>query len=243
MPSRIFADVLARIRLIRKCSLGDLQDCVPDAYHGAGTWETVLLRNQLSPLTQMGLIEAYNGLVPLTAAEVARQASNAYSTLRFCLSATTVALEDVLGYDFWEHQESLFGTPIQGNWPDVFVVMPFMETLRPVFHDHIRPVAESLNLSIGRADDFFSSNSVVHEIWSAIYFSRVVIADCTGRNPNVFYEIGIAHAIGKPTVLVSQDLADVPFDLRHLRAIVYDFTPRGMRLFENTLRATIEGIV
>ena len=48
-----------------------------------------------------------------------------------------------------------------------------------------------------------------------------MIADCTGRNPNVFYEIGIAHTLGRDVILITQNEADVPFDLRHLRYVQY----------------------
>jgi len=60
-----------------------------------------------------------------------------------------------------------------------------------------------------------------------------------GKNPNVFYEIGIAHTLGKQTVLITQRLADIPFDLRHLRVIPYEYTPKGMQKFETSLTETL----
>jgi hypothetical protein len=130
----------------------------------------------------------------------------------------------------------LFGHPEPPNpMPEVFVLMPFSEELQPVYEDHIKAVAASLGMSAARGDDFFAAKAIVSDIWNAIYSSRIVIADCTGRNPNVFYEIGIAHTIGKPTVLISQNIEDVPFDLRHIRCIVYQYTPRGMAAFNEAL--------
>jgi hypothetical protein len=135
----------------------------------------------------------------------------------------------------------VFGQPQPPNpMPGVFVLMPFSEELRPVYEDHIKVVASQLGLTAVRADDFFAARSIVSDIWNAIYSSRIVIADCTGRNPNVFYEIGIAHTIGKPTILISQDIEDVPFDLRHIRSIVYQYTPRGMGSFNKTLHKALE---
>jgi hypothetical protein len=127
--------------------------------------------------------------------------------------------------------------------PEIFVLMPFSEEMRPIFVDHIKKIAGRMNLSCGRADDFFSTQAVINEVWSAISHSKVVIADCTGRNPNVFYEIGIAHAIGKPTIIITQNVEDVPFDLRHLRFIIYKYTPRGMENFEDTLKNTISSVM
>ena len=89
-------------------------------------------------------------------------------------------------------------------------------------------------------DDFFSSQSIIDEIWAAIYFSKLCIADCTGRNPNVFYEIGMAHTIGRTAVLIAQSIEDIPFDILHRRSIIYEYTPRGMGGFEERLRKTLQ---
>jgi hypothetical protein len=117
--------------------------------------------------------------------------------------------------------------------------MPFTPELQPVYEDHIKNVAQELGMSVARADDFFTTQSVMEEIWAAIVNSKIMIADCTGKNPNVFYEIGIAHSIGKPVVLIAQNPEDVPFDLRHRRYIRYEYTPRGIKDFEERLRKTL----
>ena len=61
-----------------------------------------------------------------------------------------------------------------------------------------------------RGYDLFGAEVVIDEIWSCIKNADVVIADCTSRNPNVFYEIGIAHTLGTPVILITQDIEDVP---------------------------------
>lgn len=109
-----------------------------------------------------------------------------------------------------------------------------------MYDDHIRPTAQKMNLTVARGDDFFTAKSVMSDIWNAMNASRLVIADCTGRNPNVFYEMGMAHTLGKPVILISQDKEDIPFDIQHIRYLIYDFTPRGMPEFEKNLTATIE---
>src|SRR5437879_5857552 len=98
-------------------------------------------------------------------------------------------------------------------------------------------------MTITRADDFFSSGQIMTEIWSAIVRAKILIADCTGRNPNVFYEIGLAHALGKPVVLITQAPEDVPFDLRHYRYLQYEFTPRGIKAFEDALSKTLKTVL
>jgi hypothetical protein len=81
---------------------------------------------------------------------------------------------------------------------------------------------------------------VVSDIWNGICNARLIIADCTNRNPNVFYEIGIAHVVGKPVVLITQKQEDAPFDIRHYRMIEYKYTPRGMQEFEFQLEPIVK---
>jgi hypothetical protein len=136
-------------------------------------------------------------------------------------------------------KSAVLGLPRGGReWPEIFVLMPFTAELRPVY-EHIMMLASKLSLRIGRADDFFGTSSILKDIWSAIHGARVVVADCTGRNPNVFYEIGLAHAIGRHTILISQSFDDVPFDLRHLQIIEYKYTPPGMEAFEKAFEKVL----
>jgi len=141
--------------------------------------------------------------------------------------------------------QPLFGVPSEMNREHaaLFVMMPFEPLLRPVYEDHMKVVADRLGLTAARADDFFTTLAVIDDIWAAILSCRVVVADCTGRNPNVFYEVGIAHTVGKPVVLITQDENDVPFDLRHRRYLQYQFTPRGMAEFEDRLARILADVL
>lgn len=139
----------------------------------------------------------------------------------------------------------IFGAPPQQIQYDsqIFMIMPFAPEFQPIYVDHIVPVVNALNQTIKRGDDFFSGGSIITDIWAAIFACRIVIAECTGRNPNVFYELGMAHTIGKNAIMITQRLDDVPFDLRHLRVIEYDYTPRGMKLFEEQLKNAIKSLL
>lgn len=121
---------------------------------------------------------------------------------------------------------------------DVFVAMPFLPELKPIYDNHICSVAGALSLSVARADDFFGTAAVISDVWAAINSARLVIADCTGRNPNVFYEMGIAHTLGKPVALITQRSGDVPFDIQYIRYIEYEY-PCGMQEFESRLTQTL----
>jgi hypothetical protein len=125
---------------------------------------------------------------------------------------------------------------------DVFVAMPFDPTLRRVY-THIAKVCKDLSLSVARGDDFFTTHAVMADVWGAIQNARIIVADCTQRNPNVFYEMGIAHTLAKPVVLVSQRDEDIPFDLHPIRRISYQNTPHGMNAFEKALEATLQTLL
>jgi hypothetical protein len=145
-----------------------------------------------------------------------------------------------------QRPNSILVTPIfrrhrmREDEPQVFVLMPFAKSLEPVYERHIRGVCGGLHLSVARADDIYHAEMIMNDVFSKIYSAQIVVADCTGRNPNVFYEIGIAHTVGKPVVLLTQSVQDVPFDLRHIRFIEYTQTPEGLVEFERALARTLE---
>ncbi|MCJ7507288.1 MAG: hypothetical protein MUO85_00985 [candidate division Zixibacteria bacterium] len=103
-----------------------------------------------------------------------------------------------------------------------FVMMPFGEWYDVYYKEIYIPAIKEAGFEPVRADELFSSGSVVEQIWEQIDKAKVLLADLTGKNANVFYELGLAHADRKPVVFTSGVLEDVPFDLRHLRVIIYD---------------------
>src|SRR3990172_1753373 len=103
-----------------------------------------------------------------------------------------------------------------------FVMTPFGQWYDLYYKEIFVPAIKEAGFEPVRADELFSSGSVVEQIWEQIDKAKVLLADLTGKNPNVFYELGLAHADRKPVVFTSGMLDDVPFDLRHLRVIIYD---------------------
>ena len=103
-----------------------------------------------------------------------------------------------------------------------FVMMPFGSWFDRYYSEIYVPAIREAGFEPVRADELFSTGSVMEQIWEQIEKSKVLLADLTDRNPNVFYELGLAHAAKKPVVFTAGDIGDVPFDLRHLRVIVYE---------------------
>ncbi len=103
-----------------------------------------------------------------------------------------------------------------------FTIMPFKEPFDTYFATIISPAIEDAGLEPIRGDSVFMSSSIVGDIWKKTQEAKVIIAELTDKNANVFYELGLAHAIGKPVILISEKIDDVPFDLRNYRVITYD---------------------
>ena len=104
-----------------------------------------------------------------------------------------------------------------------FVMMPFASPLGDHYGLIYEPAIKNAGLKAVRADDdIFATGKIIDQVWTGIRAARVLVAELTSRNPNVFYELGLAHALKKPVVLVSSNEADVPFDVRHIRVIYYD---------------------
>jgi hypothetical protein len=104
-----------------------------------------------------------------------------------------------------------------------FVMQPFASPLGDYYNKIYDPAIRKAGLNPIRADqDIFGTGKIIDQIWGGINSAKVLIAELTKRNPNVFYELGLAHALKKPVVLVSSNIEDVPFDLQHIRVIYYD---------------------
>jgi hypothetical protein len=124
-----------------------------------------------------------------------------------------------------------------------FVLMPFSKPFNQIYTDHINPCVGSNGLRCLRADEILSTNPITKDIWEKIVQAKLIIADLTTQNPNVFYEVGLAHALGKDVIQLTQTMGDVPFDLKGFRCIVYEYTPPGIKILETKLKSTINQIV
>lgn len=102
-----------------------------------------------------------------------------------------------------------------------FVLMPFDSEFDKIFKDLIKPALEEADYGVQRADSIINQQNILKDIMRGIAEADLVVADLTSLNPNVFYELGISHAMKKQTVLLTQSIEEVPFDLRSYRIITY----------------------
>jgi hypothetical protein len=124
-----------------------------------------------------------------------------------------------------------------------FILMPFASKFQSIYDKHIKPTVRRAGLTCVRADDIQGTNQITWDIWEYINRSRFLVAELTDQNPNVFYELGLAHALSKDVVLITQSMEFVSFDLKAIRCIVYASTPSGMEKLDRELAGVIAALM
>lgn len=108
-----------------------------------------------------------------------------------------------------------------GDTNNAFVILPFEDEFETLYEDQIAPTLTDQGYSVNKADDLPTQRSIIEDIINGITEADLIVADLTDTNPNVFYELGIAHGMGVPTVLIAQDISELPFDLSAYSTIEY----------------------
>lgn len=103
-----------------------------------------------------------------------------------------------------------------------FVIMPFEGWFNSYYEKIYLPAIKEAGIIAIRADDLNRVGNIVNDIWKKTKEADIILADLTGQNPNVFYELGLAHAMSKPVIIITASIDDVPFDLRSQRVIEFD---------------------
>jgi len=126
-----------------------------------------------------------------------------------------------------------------------FVLMPFAEAFRQIY-DTIQQTlgGDQVNLHCTRADELFGGGHIIEDILRCLGEAEIVIADVTGKNPNVFYELGIAHMVKDvdKVLILTQTMEDIPFDLRPFRCITYEHSQVGLRQLQTALLQHVKHI-
>jgi hypothetical protein len=106
--------------------------------------------------------------------------------------------------------------------PFVFVLMPFSPDFTDVYEVGIKQACKDAGAYCERVDEQFYDTTILERIYNQIAKADIIVSDMTGRNPNVFYETGYAHALKKQVILLTQKSEDIPFDLKSFPHIVYE---------------------
>jgi hypothetical protein len=128
--------------------------------------------------------------------------------------------------------------------PDIFVMMEFSEPYDTLYKEVIIPICEEAGLNVIRADDVFSEHGVVlQDIVKSIIESEIIIAEITPSNQNVFYELGYAHALKKPAILLAEKGKKLPFDIQGYRTLFYENSIKGKKAIMENLNKYLKAIL
>ena len=134
------------------------------------------------------------------------------------------------------------------QWPlpvlmHIAVMMPFKREFDPVYKA-IKRACRALRIEALRVDEIYKPTKIMDDVYSTIVQSRLVICDLTDRNANVLYETGLAHALNNDVIMITQNMDDIPFDLRQFRVLRYLPNQEGLlKLAEDLqqmIRATLD---
>jgi hypothetical protein len=200
----------------------------------------MFLLKKLRDMRDLGLITFQDEDTPKGRKPVGRiTETDLWSNIRVAFGGMSMAEAAMLS----RHSKGMavvpvFGLPAQPDRKsDVFVLMPFKTKLGKVYFSHIKKTVEELGHTIRRADERLSTGRrFMDKVWEDICSAQLVIADCTEKSPNVFYEIGIAHAVGKTVVLITRSKKDIPSDLKDREYIEYADNPKGVDSLTRKLR-------
>ena len=129
--------------------------------------------------------------------------------------------------------------PVLGH---IAVMMPFKVEFSPVY-EAIKQACGSLDIETQRVDDIYTTARIVDDVFTTIAQSRLVICDLTDRNANVLYETGLAHTLNRDVIMITQNLSDIPFDLRQRRVISYLPNQEGLLEMKEELKRALQAIL
>lgn len=135
---------------------------------------------------------------------------------------------------------TVFNVPTCTQDPSLVALMMPFETRFDQVSKAIKNAANQLSLKCQRVDDLFQNSVLIQDVFELIFKASIIVCDCSGKNPNVLYETGIAHVLGRNVILITQNLDDIPFDLRHHRIIKYLSNTQGLRALKTNLKDRIQ---
>lgn len=126
--------------------------------------------------------------------------------------------------------------------PKLFVIMQFTNPFNELYSDVVVPVGTEAGFSVIRADETYGPGLIIADIERQIFEAKAIVADITPNNPNVYWEVGYAHAVRKPTILIAERDTRLPFDVSPFRTLFYDNTIAGKARIEDGLRKHLAAI-
>jgi len=142
-----------------------------------------------------------------------------------------------------DHLITIRNLVVEGAKPKAFVVMQFGAGYDEVYEDGVKEVCKSYEVNVLRADEVSGPGLIISDIVREIATSQLIIADITPTNANVYFEVGYALALGKPTILLAQKGTALPFDVAGFRVLFYEDTIGGKKKLEDGIRRHLDAIL
>lgn len=130
------------------------------------------------------------------------------------------------------------GTLVRVDYPQAFVIMPFDSAFTPIYRDMIEPAVKDAGLECQRGDTVLRIDDLTANVWSEILRAGLIIAEITAPNPNVYYELGLAHALGKDSFVLKQQGVTLPTDFGG--AHYYEYDPKNLVAEKQRLELTLK---
>ncbi len=142
-----------------------------------------------------------------------------------------------------DHLITVRNFTVEATKPQAFVVMQFGGRYDEVYDDVVKEVCKSYEIKVLRADEVSGPGLIIGDIIREIFTSQLIIADITPSNPNVYFEVGYALALGKPMILLAQKGTSLPFDVAGFRVLFYEDTIGGKKKLEDGLKKHLDAIL
>jgi len=123
-----------------------------------------------------------------------------------------------------------------------FVLMEFKSPYTEIYDHLIKPTVEGEGFQCLKSDDIFSTTSVIEDIWANINKAALIIVEISSSNPNVMYELGICHTVGKNVMMITQYPDKIPFNFRHMRCYPYKNDIPGFDELKRNIKSVIQHI-
>jgi hypothetical protein len=142
-----------------------------------------------------------------------------------------------------QHEIEFKNFKIQKAKPKAFVVMQFSSRFNDVYFEVIKKVCEQEKIDVIRIDEESGPGLIIQDITRTIHEAKIVIAEISPINANVFYEVGFAHALNKPTILIAEKDTKLPFDVSPFRTLFYENSIGGKSKLEEGLKRHLKAIL
>ncbi|WP_421336520.1 hypothetical protein [Aeromonas veronii] len=234
-----------KVQLILNWGMSPLYICFNDDYFSYSLKTFQPQTNQLVALSQTGSKSNIKDNV-----EYDIRVSCRANTIKYYINNVEILSWNYLinrtpiAFNIWgSGKADIYNISVSDDRPKAFVVMQFTEKFNELYDNVIKPVCEQKGLEPIRADDMYSNGLIIHDIIQSIQQSSLIISDITPDNPNVYYEVGYAHAAGKNVILMcDREREKLPFDLSGFRTIFYSNTIAGKSKVEEILKKHLDNI-